>query len=69
MNPFLFFNHQQIKQPFDRSQLQIVNGVAIIRWDNSAKALQAIVYCLVESQSFLLVQVHGQNCFMNHFYR
>ena len=64
MNPLLFFNHQQIKQPFDRSQLQIVNGVAIIRWDNSAKALQAIVYCLVESQSFFI----GSSAWSELFY-
>ena len=64
MNPLLFFNYQQIKQPFDPSQLQIVNGVAIIRWDNSAEALQAIVYCLLERQSFFI----GSSAWSELFY-
>ncbi|MGC6367996.1 MAG: AMP-binding protein [Candidatus Marinamargulisbacteria bacterium] len=55
MNGLLFFNHQTINSSFDPSSLVLMNGVAIIRWDNSAKALQAIGYCLVERQSFFIV--------------
>ena len=67
MNPLLFFNHQQIKQPFDPSQLQIVNGVAIIRWDNSAEALQAIVYCLLERHSFFISSSAWTDSFYDPF--
>ena len=64
MNPLLFFNNQQINQPYDFTTLDITNGVAIIRWDYSVHALQSIVYCLVERQSFFV----GSSTWSSSFY-
>ena len=64
MNPLLFFNNQQINQPYDFTTLDITNGVAIFRWDYSVHALQSIVYCLVERQSFFV----GSSTWSSSFY-